>query len=299
MSNHFPRALILAHYDPDGIVDPYVLYSLQKYRRAFEHITIVSVSADCLPPNHENLVDTFIRRENIGYDFYSWKVGFERLADKDKFFEVVFVNDSIYGPLFDIEHVLLANNIKEADLWGLTTSFQINSHIQSFFFAMRHSLLRSNAALEYWNSVHALADKASVIYQYELKLAAHFRDRGWRTETIYTNGNAKRSVWEMIRSDINIARPRSSARYVYHNLKSKNQNPTHYLWRSVIDAGVPFVKAEVFRINPLGLQLEPIRNYIVENTLYPFDLVSAHVRRTTNRSIGIGHSFESADPLKK
>src|SRR5438067_9025756 len=139
--DQLPRALIMAHYDPDGVVDPHVLYALEAYRQVFAHIIFVSVSVDRLPKGHEHLADRFIARDNVGYDFFSWKVGFNALNDKEQFFEVVFANDSVYGPLFDIEQVLMASRVKEADLWGLTSSFETSWHIQSFFFAMRHRLL--------------------------------------------------------------------------------------------------------------------------------------------------------------
>ena len=277
MNGRLPRALIVAHYDRDGLIDPHVLYSLREYRAAFEHITVVSVSADRLPPGQEFLADTFIRRENVGYDYFSWKIGFNALAEKEKFFEVVFVNDSIYGPLFDIKHALLSPRIINADFWGLTNSSQIQWHTQSYFFSMRSPLLRSNAAQDYWDSVQPLKHKVDVINNYELKMAKYFRSRGWLTGAIYMN--PPRTRWKTVLSGVDLRYPRRSARYLYYNWRSKEQNPMHYLWRTVIDEGVPFVKVEAIRDNPERLPSLPILNYIAQSTRYPVNLISAHLRR--------------------
>jgi lipopolysaccharide biosynthesis protein len=250
MRDSLPRALIMAHYDPHGLVDPHVLFSLAAYRGVFSRIVFVSVSVDRLPKGHEHLADVVIGRENIGYDFFSWKVGFHSLPDKQQFFEIVFANDSIYGPLFDIGHTLLAERVKDADLWGVVTSFERYWHIQSFFFAMRHRLLASPVARAFWDGIDPLRDKGDVINRYELPMASFFRSHGWTTATIYNP-------------------PVSQAK-----------NPMHFVWSSAISAGVPFVKIELLRNNPFRLSAEPIRAFINHKTRYPLALIDAHVERT-------------------
>ena len=288
MKSRLSRALILAHYDPDGLIDPHVLYALEAYRPVFEHITLVSVSAGHLPQGREHLVDTLIARDNVGYDFFSWKVGFNALADKDRFFEVVFANDSVYGPLFDVEHALLAPKVKDADFWGLTSSMAGGWHIQSYFFAMRHRLLRSEAAQRYWDNVRSLTYKADVIKKCELQMAAHFRRRGWLTEAIYDAPISPPARWKIVGPAADLAQPIGLAKYLYYNSRysnwrSRKQNPMNYLWRSTIEAGVPFVKVELLRDNPLTLPLQSVHDYIARRTRYPLELTSAHLRRTANK----------------
>jgi lipopolysaccharide biosynthesis protein len=279
MHDYLPRALIMAHYDPDGLIDPHVLYSLAAYRRVFAHITFVSVSVDRLPLGHEHLADVVIARENIGYDFFSWKVGFNALRNKDQFFEIVFANDSVYGPFFDIEHVLTAPRVKEADFWGMTNSLQRSWHIQSFFFAMRHPLLTSNSAQAYWDDIDPLYRKDDVIARYEIPMASFFRDEGWATAAVYDPPNSQ-SKWDIVRIGADPRQPFSSAKYLFRNWRPRAQNPMHYLWCSAIHAGVPFIKVELLRSNPLGLPLEPVREFIAQKTRYPLPLIDAHVQRT-------------------
>jgi lipopolysaccharide biosynthesis protein len=284
MNARLPRALIMAHYDRDGLVDPHVLYSLKAYRSAFSHITFVSVSADRLPAGYESLADTFIKRDNIGYDFGSWKAGFNALTAKDQFVEIVFVNDSIYGPFFDIEHVLLSPNIKDADFWGLTSSHELAWHIQSFFFAMRRGLLSCGAAQQWWDSVRPLERKDEIINRYEIPMADHFLQQGRATRAVYMTPFPARTSWAIICSGCDVRAPLQSARQLYYNRWATKTNPMIVQWRTAIDAGVPFVKVELLRDNPCGLPLRPVFDYLHRHTRYPTELISAHLRRVAGIS---------------
>ena len=94
------RALIFAHYDRDGVIDPHVQYALQCYREVVNCLIVVSTSATALPESIAQHVDQFISRPNKGYDFCSWKKGMESLGDYRQFDEIICCNDSVYGPLF-------------------------------------------------------------------------------------------------------------------------------------------------------------------------------------------------------
>jgi lipopolysaccharide biosynthesis protein len=284
MSKHtihdwLPRALIVAHYDPDGVIDPHFLYSLAAYRRAFAHITLVSVSSDRLPNKCAHLADTFIARENVGYDFFSWKVGFNALKNKNQYFEIVFANDSIYGPLFDIEQALLSPRIKDADFWSVTSSFEVSWHLQSFFFAMRHRLVLSGRSQAYWDSIDALRDRGEVINNNEIPMARTFREQGWKIASLFTP-TSSHSQWNLIRPGIDARQLLSSAKFIYGNCRPRLYNPMHHLWYSTINAGVPFVKVELLRHNPLQLPIEPVRDYLAHKTRYPLSLIDAHIQRT-------------------
>jgi lipopolysaccharide biosynthesis protein len=300
VNSPYRRALILAHYDPDGLVDPHVMYSLSEYRKAFSHITVVSVSAKRLPAEHEYLADTFIARNNIGYDFLSWKIGYDALGDKEAFFEIAFANDSVYGPLFDIEHVLAAPAVKEADFWGMTSSFERTWHIQSFFFAMRQRLLNSGLAQKFWDEIASAQTKRETITRYELSMANFFRERGWKTAAIY-NAPQSQSLGRILRLEITPAQPWRSIRNIYGSLRygSGAPNPMHHRCSFAIQAGVPFVKVELMRSNPHQLRLKPILKFIKRNSRYPSSLIDAHIQRTQGWSLPIaetGYNYGSGGP---
>jgi lipopolysaccharide biosynthesis protein len=285
MSYWLPRALVMAHYDPDGIIDSHVLYSLAVYRPLFERIVFVSVSADRMPPGSEHLVDDFVQRDNVGYDFLSWKLGFQKIADPGRYFEIVFANDSVYGPFFDMQQAFLAPHIKSLDFWGMVGSFERHWHIQSWFFAMRHELLKSRDVAAFWDSVKPLRNKQDIIANYELSMASFFHIRGWQTGALYTAPSQGRVEWSAVRARTNFRDIVGSMRQLrlYRNVTRAPPNPMHLLWSETIKAGVPYAKVELLRSNPLGIATNRALEFIATNTRYPLSLIQGHLKRTRGR----------------
>ena len=116
------RAILLAHYDRDGIIDPYVIAAAEEYRRFADKLVLVSVSAKVLPPDLYSVVDEFVPRDNVGYDFGSWRAGLEAIGTVSDFDEIICVNDSVYGPLFDLAPAITSPRHRDADFWGMTIS---------------------------------------------------------------------------------------------------------------------------------------------------------------------------------
>lgn len=96
------RAIILAHYDQHGFVDPYVGAALAAYRRVCDWLVFVTASTSDIGHAVDGLGDGAISRGNVDYDFGRWKDGIESLGRPEDFDELICVNDSVYGPLFDI-----------------------------------------------------------------------------------------------------------------------------------------------------------------------------------------------------
>jgi lipopolysaccharide biosynthesis protein len=275
MAYRLPRALVMAHYDPDGIVDDHILYSLAAYRPLFERIVFVSVSTQRMPEGSEHLVDEFIKRDNIGYDFVSWKTGLKEIRNPGSYFEIVFVNDSVYGPFFDLRQALLAPHIKHFDFWGMVASHQNRWHIQSWFFSMRHNLVQSRDMSAFWETVEPLGNKQDIIASYELAMATFFVKRGWRAGALYEA--PRRATLQILMARKFSALGQSVAAYY------APPNPVHLLWRNCLRAGIPYAKVELLRSNPLGVSLEPLRTFIRKNTRYPLSLIDAHIQRTQGR----------------
>ena len=65
-------------------------------------------------------------RTNLGYDFAAWRDGLATLA-AGHHDEVICVNDSVFGPLFDLAGALDHDRVAAADLWGMVLSDQNTS----------------------------------------------------------------------------------------------------------------------------------------------------------------------------
>jgi hypothetical protein len=157
------RAILLAHYDRDGIIDPYVVAAAREYRKFAHTLVLISVSAKTLPSDLSDTIDIFIPRENIGYDFGSWRAGIEALGAPTNFDEIICVNDSVYGPLFDLAGALDSPAIRDAGYWGMVLSAQESWHVQSWFFSMRSAILQSSTFGEFWRTAGADLPKKELI----------------------------------------------------------------------------------------------------------------------------------------
>lgn len=255
------RAILLAHYDRDGIIDPYVIAAAREYRRFADTLVLISVSTKTLPRDVSEIVDVFIHRENIGYDFGSWKAGLLSLGDIDRFEEILFVNDSIYGPLFDLTPALNHTRTSRSDLWGMVRSEQHADHIQSWFFAARSSLIRSHAYSNFWGSAgEQFSHKNEFIFRQEIGLSTSLRSAGFQIDAIYDSRDEPLAKPEEIRRHLS---PWSPLRSMRHLRKSSPPyapfNASELFYARLWDAGVPYIKRRIFTENYYGLDLRKVQ----------------------------------------
>jgi rhamnosyltransferase len=253
------RAVILAHYDPDGIIDPYVIRALQCYREIANRLVLVSASASSLPASLADVVDDFLPRANVGYDFCSWRDGIARLGDLSQFDEIVCANDSVYGPLFDLKNVMSDPRVAAADFWGMVMSAQRGDHVQSWFFAMRRPVIESPAFREFWKSVEPQPSKEQVIDHYEVGLTEAFAVAGFRLAAIY---DGRRDMPPTFRERCHNVSPLRLGLFGRHRRRVARMgppfNPSELFWERACDAGVPYLKAAIFRANPYRVDVRRV-----------------------------------------
>ena len=280
------RALVFAHYDRDGLFDPYVIDALHAFRRCMDHVTVVSTSAQHLPAALVPLVDRFIARQNVGYDFCSWRAGLAALEPTEQFDEIICANDSVYGPLFDLAASLSDARVADADLWGMCLSEQgtkrrgKNScpHIQSWFFGMRRPLIASQAFGDFWRSVVPLANKDDLIDRYELGMTEHFAAAGFRVAALYDARTAGPLSLREIWPHFSLQEPRRLLRWL-KKVRRMPHNPSELAYKRLLDAGVPFAKVSLFRVNHYGLNRGRIWEDVRLTTPYDGQLIHAHQQR--------------------
>lgn len=280
------RALVYAHHDRDGVFDPHVVAALRRYRPLMDHVTVVSTAARQLPVEMSPFVDRFLARDNIGYDFSSWRVGLEALGPPDRFDEIVCGNDSVYGPLFDLEPVFNDPRVAAADLWGMCLSEQGTKrrgrvacpHVQSWWFAMRKPLLASPAFATFWNAVVPLATKDDLVDRYEIGLSEHCVRAGFRIAGLYDAGLAGPVTWRELLPHLSLWQPARSRRH-FRKARRMPHNPSELVWKRLLDAGVPFVKVGLFRVNHYGLDLDHVLAGLEAATPYDVGLIRAHLLR--------------------
>lgn len=282
------RAIVIAHFDPDGHIDDYVVDALRHYRKAAGAVILVSASTT-EPPRHVcALIDRFIARDNVGYDFCSWRAGIESLGSLDGLDELICVNDSVYGPLSDLGAVLHDARIAQSDVWGMCRSMQGTAvrghaptpHIQSWFIAMRRPVLESGAFRSFWNSVIPLATKAEVIERYEIGLSACLLDAGFRLSSIHDSAAAPPMPWQELMPMLSPLSPSRSWRLFRRALRgAERHNPAEMRPIRLIRDGVPYIKSSVFRVNHYRINLRHVEREVRSLSGYDLGMIRRHQER--------------------
>lgn len=278
------RAIVCVHYDRDGLIDPYVLHLLESLRPHADRLVFVSAAAreDQLD-RVRSICDVAFSRENVGYDFMSWKSGLAHIGNIDAYDEITFVNDSIYGPLFDIGPLFKQAESIDCQFWGLVTNNEVTPHIQSFFFTFRRQMVADGAFTRFWDGVEILDDKQEIIRRYEIGMTEFVRSAGYRIFSFFDQ--RKLSLAQRLMAlplNGTILRKSRAMTLKFFIKNSRAYNPTHVYWRTLLEFGVPFIKIELLRTNPLNIRHDLVRAYLSRLKSYDAGLIDRHLQRLSH-----------------
>lgn len=260
------RLLLYVHFNKYNRVSSHVYYQLTQMRPLFSKVVFISNSQvsehDYQKLVDLHLMDNFIQRENVGFDFAAWRdgmthVGFDDITTYDV---VTIMNDTCFGPLWDIKDYYLnyeAND--QVDFWGLTNNRRTKKsrqtqgfpeHIQSYFITFKKPVIASSAFRNFWENVKNHTDVQEVINDYETKVTTTFLAAGFRYQTVFDTVNE--DTTGMLHPD-----------FSYYN-------PT-----AILNHKVPFVKVKAIDNN------QHIAPYLLEEIAkksdYPVDLIVSHM----------------------
>lgn len=184
------RLGIFVIYDPDGIVDGYREYLLNDISENLSDIVIVCngyMQEAEIDKLHKYTSRVYVR-ENRGFDAGAIKyalcekVGWDEIKDCD---EVVFFNDSFYGPLYPFKHVFDAMDSRDVDFWGITrhkkTQGAKYDHIQSYFYAVRKKMALSDDFRCFWTALDThFKGYWDAVNNYEIIFTNHFETLGYK-----------------------------------------------------------------------------------------------------------------------
>ena len=280
------RAVLFAHYDRDGIVDDHVLHALRAHKETSNHLIFISTASldEEQKTRAARFADIVLVRDNSGYDFMSWKFGLAHLDAPESYDEILFTNDSIYGPLWPLAEIYDRAHGIDADLWGLCINHQFSRHVQSYFFAFRKNLISSNVMAEFWEGVGPIADKMTVVKTYELGLTKFVEERGFKIGAIFEpHWLSPMEKLQLILSDVDLREPWRSYKFAARVIATKTMSPNHELWRHMIEAGVPFIKIELMRDNPHDVGLRRIYRLVAKMQPYYDDQnIKQHILRLSS-----------------
>lgn len=279
------RALVYAHWDRDGVVDDYVIHSLRQYRPNVERIVFVSTNHRVPCPALDGLADVVVTRENLGFDFGSWREGLGRL-DVPAYDEILFANSSVYGPLWPLAVVFASPPVLASDLWGMTISVEPMPHLQSYFMGMSRGLLTSACGQGLWHDVRPVPRKQDAINLYELRWMNACTAAGFRVHGLFDGRRHPTvPVGEQLANLFSWPPPLRLVGRYRRRLRHPPYNPTHLHWKQVLESGVPFVKVDLLRDNPVGVHPQRIRDWIATHTSYPEELIRRHLDRVARGAV--------------
>lgn len=217
------RLSVFAHYDKDNIIDGYVIYYLKALKEICNTIIFVS---DCYLSELEqnkikDIADYIIAEKHGEYDFGSYKRGYLfALENSLDFDELIFVNDSCYGPFYPLKPIFEKMEKKKCDFWGMThnsygipeaytnndESFYIKPpwipHIQSYFLVFNSKIIKNDIFNNFIANIKKLESKNDIIRTYEIGLTVTLKEKGFKP-AVYINKfkfehNSLATKWDIL-----------------------------------------------------------------------------------------------------
>ena len=223
---------LFAHFDKDNRLDDYVLRYLCEIRELGFATILISTSrltaADIAPARA--FCSDVILRNNAGLDFASWSAGFAKHA-ADINGRLLLANDSVYGPIGSLKNTLERLTHTAADFYGMVESIENAPHLQSWFLFFEPWVVRDPIFASTLEQPFSSMTKGQIIENGEVGFSRRLTKAGYRYEALYM-----------------VSRGSPMAR-------NFPMNPMHLRWRELLfEAGVPFVKIELLRDNPVGVE---------------------------------------------
>ena len=171
MSTH-KRLFLFAAYDNHGIIDDALILYVSTLAK-FGDI-ILCTDCDCETSQIEKLKPYTIHTINGRhgeYDFGSYKRAFQYARDKNilKNYDTMYlVNDSVFGPMFDMTDILKKSEQIQTDAIGLVVSkHKTHKFMESWFVRLDKKIFTSKWFDEFMSNIKRESSKNTITIKYE------------------------------------------------------------------------------------------------------------------------------------
>ncbi|WP_457743350.1 rhamnan synthesis F family protein [Sulfurimonas sp.] len=229
-----------------------------------------------------------IKRKNIGYDFYSYKVGLQYL-DLSLYDELIICNDSSFGPLIPMINIFEQMNNQECDFWGITDSNLIAYHLQSYFLVFKKKSLYSDVFKHFWNDLKILDDKQDIIEQYEVGMSQLFIKNGYKSCSYILLNIERIKIINILLSNLfqapgKIYKIMIQPWFYFKIILKKECNVSINFWETLlVEEKVPFLKKSLLTDETDKKEnFKKIKKIFEEQALdtnYPFQLIDNYYNR--------------------
>lgn len=150
------RICLFAGYDKNNKIQDYVTYMVKKLADVSE---VYYAGNGQFGPDElikiAPYTQMFYSKQFQKRDFGAWlflihQLGWDRLAQYD---ELILCNDSVYGPLMDLETVFNEMEYKGYDFWSMTSDYQAHFYLHRYFMVFSRDVVLNEKFHNFWKAV--------------------------------------------------------------------------------------------------------------------------------------------------
>ncbi len=162
MGLHVKRMGVMRILDTTGVVDRYVFHYLDKMKEVVDRLMIFCANAtdDATVDRLRDYTEYLFKYDNINFSdgCFVTECSYERMREFD---EVLFFDDTCYGPFSSLEGLFEKAEQLRLDYWGMTKKYEsvmpdgmpVAAALQDYFIVLRRKVVHSDFFAQYWHGV--------------------------------------------------------------------------------------------------------------------------------------------------
>lgn len=241
------RLVLFSTFSTDGKIKESLIFYLSKLKELNSDIVIIDTSHQSIPSELEKILPFlrhYIWRQNLGYDFGSWKIGISEIPDWKSYNQILLTNDSIFGPIHPLKPIFEKFDSPDIDIWGLTDSYELSYHLMSYFLVFQNKIIQSKEFENFWRSMVFFPTtwKKFLILAYEVGGYKFWQKFGFKLDAYIRFETLTKSIF-----------------------KNHYNNPTHVFWDIIIsEFKFPFIKKDLIRKLITTKDFEKVKNVLTK-----------------------------------
>jgi rhamnosyltransferase len=254
------KLIVIAHFDAAGILSKDWLTFLALLKsEAFADLVLVSTGLNAQRYTEQLAGVRVIVRDNVGYDFYSWRQGILE-SSLERYDELTLINSSFFVPDAQKFIAVLRQPMPSgAQIRGLTVSWQWEFHAQSYFLQFSREVVGSASFQSFWRDMQPISERNDVVLNYEIGLSKAL-GKEFRIESIFPVGPYEKFL--LLRRGLKDPSWVNAATLDrgYEQFKSAF-NPSLMLWDALLFR-YGIVKKQFVTQNPFNWPIDELRNFV-------------------------------------
>jgi lipopolysaccharide biosynthesis protein len=254
----FNDVVVMAHYDVGGVLSESDVYLLESFKDQGFEVVLATTSVQGVEQHQRlwnqvsSIVECLITRPNQGFDFGSWAAAINYLDLSQKVNgRLILINNSVFGPFQPMSQILESWS-PNCDVFGITSSNEFRSHVQSYFLGFQPTVLKSESFKNYWKNDFHEENKWLTIFRFEMLWAEYFKSNDFQI----------------------CVRHKAPRKFL--------RNPLTFLWLDLLQEGMPFLKKSIFKQNYDRIDISQWRKDIESvNSDFPLDLIEKYINSTS------------------